>query len=66
MGGLIAGITQQTNLYVSGGAEFQGPVGGGSVCMVYSCESEEQESDPTISASTTNGAFVAPIGYRQT
>jgi cyanuric acid amidohydrolase len=36
VGGLVAGLVQDTAIYVSGGAEGQGPDGGGSLCMVYS------------------------------
>lgn len=35
VGGLLAGITGDTQIYVSGGAEGQGPPGGGSLCIVY-------------------------------
>jgi cyanuric acid amidohydrolase len=35
VGGLIAGLTGDTRVYVSGGAEGQGPSGGGSLCFVY-------------------------------
>lgn len=35
VGGLLAGLTGDTQIYVSGGAEGQGPVGGGTLCMVY-------------------------------
>lgn len=35
VGGLIAGLTGDTQVYVSGGAEGQGPSGGGSLCVVY-------------------------------
>ncbi|KAM0754810.1 cyanuric acid hydrolase [Meredithblackwellia eburnea MCA 4105] len=35
VGGLIAGLTGQPDLYVSGGAEGQGPPGGGSLCVIY-------------------------------
>jgi len=35
VGGLIAGLTGDTQIYVSGGAEGQGPPGGGSLCVVY-------------------------------
>jgi len=35
VGGLIAGLTGDTQIYVSGGAEGQGPPGGGSLCIVY-------------------------------
>ncbi len=35
VGGLIAGLVGDTQVYVSGGAEGQGPSGGGSLCMVY-------------------------------
>jgi len=38
VGGLVAGLLQDTMVYVSGGAEGQGPSGGGSLCMVYSVE----------------------------
>jgi cyanuric acid amidohydrolase len=36
VGGLIAGLVGDSALYISGGAEGQGPSGGGSLCMVYS------------------------------
>ncbi|KAB5513333.1 ring-opening amidohydrolase [Coniochaeta sp. 2T2.1] len=35
VGGLIAGLTGDTQIYVSGGAEGQGPPGGGSLVFVY-------------------------------
>lgn len=35
VGGLIAGLTGDTQIYVSGGAEGQGPPGGGSLCILY-------------------------------
>ena len=35
VGGLLGGIFGETRLYVSGGAEHQGPEGGGPVCVVY-------------------------------
>ncbi|GAA6000423.1 hypothetical protein JCM10207_008005 [Rhodosporidiobolus poonsookiae] len=35
VGGLIAGLTGDTAVYVSGGAEGQGPPGGGSLTVVY-------------------------------
>ncbi len=35
VGGLVAGLTGDTQVYVSGGAEGQGPPGGGSLCVVY-------------------------------
>lgn len=35
VGGLVAGIVGDTQVYVSGGAEGQGPPGGGSLCIVY-------------------------------
>lgn len=35
VGGLVAGLVQDTAIYVSGGAEGQGPEGGGSLCMIY-------------------------------
>ena len=35
VGGLLAGLTGDPKLYVSGGAEGQGPPGGGSLCVVY-------------------------------
>jgi cyanuric acid amidohydrolase len=38
VGGLVAGLVQDTAIYVSGGAEGQGPEGGGSLCMVYRLE----------------------------
>ena len=37
VGGLLAGLTGDTQLYVSGGAEGQGPPGGGSLCVIYRC-----------------------------
>lgn len=36
VGGLVAGLVGDSALYVSGGAEGQGPPGGGSLCVVYS------------------------------
>ena len=36
VGGLLAGLTGHTELFVSGGAEHQGPDGGGPVALVYS------------------------------
>jgi cyanuric acid amidohydrolase len=35
VGGLLAGLTGDTQIYVSGGAEGQGAPGGGSLCVVY-------------------------------
>lgn len=35
VGGLLAGLVGDTLIYVSGGAEGQGPAGGGSLCVVY-------------------------------
>jgi cyanuric acid amidohydrolase len=35
VGGLLAGLTGDPQIYVSGGAEGQGPAGGGSLCVVY-------------------------------
>jgi len=35
VGGLLAGVFGHGRLYVSGGAEHQGPEGGGPVCVVY-------------------------------
>ncbi|TVY84689.1 Cyanuric acid amidohydrolase [Lachnellula suecica] len=35
MGGLIAGLVGDTQLYISGGAEGQGPPGGGSLAVFY-------------------------------
>jgi cyanuric acid amidohydrolase len=35
VGGLIAGLVGDPQVYVSGGAEGQGPSGGGSLCLVY-------------------------------
>ena len=32
---LLGGIFGETRLYVSGGAEHQGPHGGGPVCVIY-------------------------------
>ncbi|KAE8447189.1 hypothetical protein EG329_011020 [Mollisiaceae sp. DMI_Dod_QoI] len=40
VGGLIAGLTGDTQIYVSGGAEGQGPPGGGSLCVLYRLEGE--------------------------
>ncbi|KPI37218.1 Cyanuric acid amidohydrolase [Cyphellophora attinorum] len=36
VGGLLCGLAGDTQLYVSGGAEGQGPPGGGSLTVVYS------------------------------
>lgn len=38
VGGLLAGLIGDTRLYVSGGAEHQGPAGGGPCCVVYEAE----------------------------
>lgn len=35
VGGLVAGLTGDPMVYISGGAEGQGPPGGGSICVVY-------------------------------
>lgn len=35
VGGLVAGLLGDTEVYCSGGAEGQGPPGGGSLCVVY-------------------------------
>jgi cyanuric acid amidohydrolase len=35
VGGLIAGLVGDTQVYISGGAEGQGPPGGGSLCVLY-------------------------------
>ena len=42
LGGLLAGLTGTTRLYVSGGAEHQGPDGGGPVCVVYEAAEGEE------------------------
>jgi cyanuric acid amidohydrolase len=36
VGGLLAGLIGHTELFVSGGAEHQGPDGGGPVALIYS------------------------------
>ena len=38
VGGLLAGIFGHTRLYVSGGAEHQGPKGGGPVCVLFDAD----------------------------
>lgn len=38
VGGLIAGVTGDCHIYVSGGAEGQGPPGGGGVCVLAKWE----------------------------
>ena len=35
VGGLLAGLTGETQLYISGSAEGQGPPGGGPICVAY-------------------------------
>ncbi|KAK3627611.1 hypothetical protein LTR56_012710 [Elasticomyces elasticus] len=40
VGGLLAGLTGDTQIYVSGGAEGQGAPGGGSLCVVYRCSEQ--------------------------
>ena len=35
VGGVLAGLTGLTELFVSGGAEHQGPDGGGPVSIIY-------------------------------
>jgi cyanuric acid amidohydrolase len=37
VGGLIAGVTGSGAIYVSGGAEHQGPMGGGPIAVVVRC-----------------------------
>ena len=39
VGGLVAGLVGDSAVYVSGGGEGQGPPGGGSLCIIYSCRS---------------------------
>lgn len=38
VGGMIAGLTGRTDLFVSGGAEHQGPDGGGPAALIYDTE----------------------------
>jgi len=38
VGGVLAGLTGLTDLFVSGGAEHQGPPGGGPVALIYQKE----------------------------
>ncbi|MFK7871191.1 MAG: ring-opening amidohydrolase [Roseobacter sp.] len=38
VGGALAGLTGMTDLFVSGGAEHQGPPGGGPVALIYQKE----------------------------
>ncbi|SEI10647.1 cyanuric acid amidohydrolase [Rhizobium tibeticum] len=38
VGGVLAGIFGMTDLYVSGGAEHQGPPGGGPVAIIVEKE----------------------------
>ena len=40
VGGLLAGLTGTTELFVSGGAEHQGPPGGGPVAIIFKREPE--------------------------
>jgi cyanuric acid amidohydrolase len=40
VGGLLAGLVGDPAIYVSGGAEHQGPPGGGSVTVVWSADHE--------------------------
>ena len=42
VGGLLAGLFGHTELFVSGGAEHQGPGGGGPVALIYSTEQGSQ------------------------
>ncbi len=42
VGGLLAGLIGHTELFVSGGAEHQGPDGGGPVAIIYSTEQGSQ------------------------
>lgn len=35
VGGVLAGLTGRTDIFVSGGAEHQGPAGGGPVAIIY-------------------------------
>lgn len=41
VGGLLAGMIGHTALFVSGGAEHQGPDGGGPVALIYTTEKEQ-------------------------
>jgi cyanuric acid amidohydrolase len=43
VGGLLAGLIGHTELFVSGGAEHQGPDGGGPVALIYSTQQGSQE-----------------------
>jgi len=43
VGGLLAGLIGHTELFVSGGAEHQGPDGGGPVALIFSTEQGSQE-----------------------
>ena len=38
LGGVLGAVFGDTRLYISGGAEHQGPEGGGPVCVVYDVE----------------------------
>ena len=40
VGGLVAGLLKDTAVYVSGGAEGQGPSGGGSLCILYEVDGQ--------------------------
>ncbi len=35
LGGLLAGLTGEPAIYISGGAEHQGPPGGGPVTIIW-------------------------------
>ena len=37
VGGVLAGLLGRTDLFVSGGAEHQGPNGGGPVALIAEC-----------------------------
>lgn len=41
VGGLLAGLTGQTDLFVSGGAEHQGPPGGGPLAIIYTKDTQQ-------------------------
>ena len=47
VGGTVACAVGDARVYVSGGAEHQGPEGGGPVCVIYDVERAEEAAAAT-------------------
>jgi hypothetical protein len=55
VGGVLAGVIDDTMLYVSGGAEHQGPAGGGPVAIIGKVSSGPRASRPAHLARLKRG-----------